>query len=449
MKRFLLAAGGLVMGLFFLIALAAVTGPLWQREWAPPDNGVSLTPKRPLLKAEEVRPESAFDLLRRAAEKVSEQKPSEEFRAELRRLKTEPWSNERFPLLADALGRSEEALDLARRAAAAPDPQVPSTLWLATPFPYLTPMMRIGGLFCASACRRLATGDVSGAMAELETARRFAAILSRGGVLIHLLVQMAIDARVCEMTRAIARRYDVSAEGAAGIAAQLLQEGETAEPLADVYREETRSFPKTTALFFQTPSSALVASTPDSEDLWAVGLAIWLARNFTGGSPEMTTANREHVYQEIVGIAEEPYSAANAMRLHADLTYSPTKVDWFLTRDPVGLFLSKDSAPMFETIATRYYAHLADLRATAVMVALDQFERDRGAQAQSLAELVPDYLARVPLDPFDGKELRYHKRGPGESIVYSVGPNQIDEGGLDKKARSYRDEGDVVFGQDR
>jgi hypothetical protein len=45
----------------------------------------------------------------------------------------------------------------------------------------------------------------------------------------------------------------------------------------------------------------------------------------------------------------------------------------------------------------------------------------------SLEELGPQYLKEVPLDPFDGQPIRY---SPEKAIIYSVGDDLIDSGGI-------------------
>lgn len=47
----------------------------------------------------------------------------------------------------------------------------------------------------------------------------------------------------------------------------------------------------------------------------------------------------------------------------------------------------------------------------------------------SLDDLVPKYLASVPIDHMDGKPIRYRPRTDGAPILYSVGENGIDNGG--------------------
>lgn len=43
---------------------------------------------------------------------------------------------------------------------------------------------------------------------------------------------------------------------------------------------------------------------------------------------------------------------------------------------------------------------------------------------------MPDYLLdAIPVDPFDGKALRYKKNLDGALTIYSVGPDTVGDGG--------------------
>ncbi|MBI4583937.1 MAG: hypothetical protein HY717_07935 [Planctomycetes bacterium] len=50
----------------------------------------------------------------------------------------------------------------------------------------------------------------------------------------------------------------------------------------------------------------------------------------------------------------------------------------------------------------------------------------RGRLPESLEALVPEYLPAVPLDPYDGKPLKYD---PAKRILYAVGQDLMDSGG--------------------
>jgi len=71
-----------------------------------------------------------------------------------------------------------------------------------------------------------------------------------------------------------------------------------------------------------------------------------------------------------------------------------------------------------------------DVAATRAIVALKAFKMKTGRLPKALDELVPEYLAAVPLDDFDGKPLRY---SPEKKILYSVGKDLKDVGGSTKE----------------
>jgi hypothetical protein len=68
------------------------------------------------------------------------------------------------------------------------------------------------------------------------------------------------------------------------------------------------------------------------------------------------------------------------------------------------------------------------------LLAVERFRRARGAWPKTLAELTPKLLKAVPLDPYDGKPLRY-KAVPDGVIVYSIGPDRVDNGGKIDRAK--------------
>jgi hypothetical protein len=70
--------------------------------------------------------------------------------------------------------------------------------------------------------------------------------------------------------------------------------------------------------------------------------------------------------------------------------------------------------------------------AALTVLALVAFQREHGAWPARLDELVPSFLPRVPVDPFDGHPMQY--RGPtkegGRPLLYSVGVDGTDQGGI-------------------
>lgn len=73
-----------------------------------------------------------------------------------------------------------------------------------------------------------------------------------------------------------------------------------------------------------------------------------------------------------------------------------------------------------------------DLTRTAVALAAWRADREPGGPEypERLDELVPRYLAGVPIDSFSGKPFMYERRGNGY-LLYSLGGNGVDDGGDD------------------
>jgi hypothetical protein len=70
----------------------------------------------------------------------------------------------------------------------------------------------------------------------------------------------------------------------------------------------------------------------------------------------------------------------------------------------------------------------AQMRLTVVALGLSACKTDHGAYPRTLAELSPNYLPRVPNDPFLENPLIYSPTSNGY-VLRSVGPNMIDNGG--------------------
>jgi hypothetical protein len=92
-----------------------------------------------------------------------------------------------------------------------------------------------------------------------------------------------------------------------------------------------------------------------------------------------------------------------------------------------------------------------------VACALERFRMEQGHFPDKLDVLVPAYLEKLPHDIMNGEPLKYRLAGDGRFVLYSVGWNEIDDGGTFpnprkaegkglRKANSYQPEtGDWVW----
>jgi hypothetical protein len=84
----------------------------------------------------------------------------------------------------------------------------------------------------------------------------------------------------------------------------------------------------------------------------------------------------------------------------------------------------------------------ATVDSSRLILALALYRMKEGKTAKKLDDLVPKYMSELPIDPYSGQPFRYRispgefigvDRGqaqPGQGLLWSVGPNRIDDGGL-------------------
>jgi len=70
-------------------------------------------------------------------------------------------------------------------------------------------------------------------------------------------------------------------------------------------------------------------------------------------------------------------------------------------------------------------------------IALKRFQMKHGAWPDTLGQLVPEFLPSVPIDPYDGKPLKYHPNTDGTFLLYCVGEDGLDDGGDLTPVRAY------------
>jgi len=116
--------------------------------------------------------------------------------------------------------------------------------------------------------------------------------------------------------------------------------------------------------------------------------------------------------------------ADSAVAFNKQLVRSRTQISW-LGMDPLD-FMSyhlvgwNTPAQMGQASARTALARAA--------VALARYKSDNGAYPSSLAELAPEYLPQIPIDPCDGTPLKYTPNGKGYTI-YSSGADGVNGGG--------------------
>jgi hypothetical protein len=113
-------------------------------------------------------------------------------------------------------------------------------------------------------------------------------------------------------------------------------------------------------------------------------------------------------------------------------------------------FLIDICTPAVDRASEFGYCGKASHEATVTILALKRWRLEKNAYPPTLDELLAaGYLKKLPIDPYSDKPLIY-RRTDDDFVLYSVGPNFTDDGGVSGKdskgqPRSWRDNGDTVF----
>jgi hypothetical protein len=107
--------------------------------------------------------------------------------------------------------------------------------------------------------------------------------------------------------------------------------------------------------------------------------------------------------------------------------------------EPRGLFASSDPlfpvfmvpklVQMFSDAAENFPFAQTAVDQAALACALERHRLAHGEFPATLAELTPQFVAKLPNDIITGEPLKYRRTADGGFVVYSVGFNRVDDGG--------------------
>jgi hypothetical protein len=98
--------------------------------------------------------------------------------------------------------------------------------------------------------------------------------------------------------------------------------------------------------------------------------------------------------------------------------------------------------PNFRRFGAMMWRDRATLQAGVLALAAERFRLEQGRWPQTVAELAPAYIAAAPVDPYGGNTFRL-RRLPDGIVIYSIGPDGVDNRGEIIRSQRGRWEGDI------
>jgi hypothetical protein len=103
---------------------------------------------------------------------------------------------------------------------------------------------------------------------------------------------------------------------------------------------------------------------------------------------------------------------------------------------PKSFLISRETAdPDYHSAFVRKAATAETQRRMVITaIAIKRYHLRHGQRPAALSALVPEFLSAIPIDPMDGKPLRYQTSSNDEFLLYSIGIDGTDDGGDSKPA---------------
>jgi hypothetical protein len=331
--------------------------------------------------------------------------------------------------LREFLRANERALALVRKAAAMPGCSFEHdySQGISMLVPELNRLPHAATLLAYDALVKAADGDARAALADVAAIYGIAGHVTEP-FLLAVKVSTGVESTAAQSLRDV---IDLAHPSAADLARL---------PLADTvsYRRAVRRGIVTEEMAFGLATiTGVAAGDPDllnaaREVFTAPAIALLASPVYRVFFLEADLAQYRRVMHDIQQLAAKPYYEARQ-------EWEAYDKSWQGSRRGILTALLAPSVQRLLVLATEADAERSLVRTA---VALAAFKAKAGSYPESLDALVPEYLPRVPLDPFSGRPLKLKRDGDGV-VAYSVGRDLKDDGG--RPAAPGAADGDLVF----
>jgi len=375
--------------------------------------------------------ENSARIIIAAAEQIPQRWPSPDFPDE--RIRSVPpnemLTGEDFVRLSKELADARPALRDVERVADMPRGRHSIQLErnvIVTGLPHLQQCRNLVILLFYEAMRRNHKGDSKGALTACRTALNVARSIGEEPIYISQLVRTACCVHVCLAIERTLGQGEPSPEDLSDL--QKMLETEDAFPaLLIATRGERASLHK---VFEGIERGELTATEleglrsggrPSESDRWKDTLmSLW----------RMDTREDHALFLSLM----TQYVKAAQLPMHEQGTVEQKIEQEVRTQVAVNTLpgttamITRLLLPAVSRMGVAFRREHAYLRSLIVTLAAERYRREKKEWPDKLDQLCPQFFAAVPLDPFDGKPLRY-RRVKDSVIIYSVGQDGRDNGG--------------------
>lgn len=137
----------------------------------------------------------------------------------------------------------------------------------------------------------------------------------------------------------------------------------------------------------------------------------------------------ERLHKQVIDRGHHPFAGLNDPLVWIELALSSARQKQIFISHRLAGVVEGLTMPAVGGVVKTQWRQQQEVALRTLAIALAAYRVDHGRYPTKLAALVPTYLAKVPRDLFSGRPLKYRRRKDGGVLLYSVGPDDKDEGG--------------------
>jgi hypothetical protein len=341
--------------------------------------------------------------------------------------RTEPLTEERRTVFAQCLADNRQVLELLHKAAGMKHCRYPVdySMGFGALFPHLNELRKSAQLLALEALLDAENGQPESAISSIRASCALARSVSREPMVIPQLVRMACQTLAASSLERVLNRSELTDEQLLSLS-RTVSEAENLSALVSAWAGERCA----AIAVFEAPAHEKLQIIGDLPAAPLLGLY-----EATGLADADQSLYLEMMQDCIEASRLPPHQRQEAVEAAVEKIENLPKIRFLL-----GMF-----APAFARITELDLRTIAHVRTAQVAIAVERHRLATGRLPDTLADLVPSYLDTVPVDPFDGRDLRYKKLETG-FVVYSVGEDETDNRGKEPTYRGKREKNcDVTF----
>ena len=342
----------------------------------------------------------------------------------------EPWDDADMALARDLLNEAEEVIDLLKKAAAMKRCRFPIDYdgpAYAVLLPHLRRMQQMARVMSFSARTHLVEGKAKDAVDDCVTLLRMSRATRGQSILITRLVEIAVASMAHKRLQQVMDKLELP-DGVLRKLERELADFDDRKPFVRSMQGERCMGIDLVTQMAKDPTvlQRVMGKKPTLGDR----LKAMFARPMVHAMGVRYLA----VMGKYVVYAGKPWHEVKEKVAEVDEEIRKAK------RDPNNALVAA-LTPALGKAAKANDAGIARGGCARIAVALRRFRLKHKRYPDKLAALVPEFLKKLPKDPFSGRDYVYRREGKG-FVVYSVGGNGIDDDGDDQRAT---DLGDIAW----